>query len=138
MPRWLIMLAWVGWISSGLPSVAKAEEAKPSRELYLRYCGSCHGASGKGDGPVAPSLASKPSDLTQLAKRNGGKFDGFLVYQQTSGRPPTVHGTRDMPVWGEVLLMEPGGGGDPGGADPRAAELKLVKIVEYLRSIQTK
>lgn len=26
-------------------------------------CGSCHGASGSGDGPVAPTLDPKPTDL---------------------------------------------------------------------------
>src|SRR5258706_11125933 len=32
-----------------------------------------------------------------------------------------------MPVWGEVLRQE------PGGADPRASEVTLAKIVNYLR-----
>jgi hypothetical protein len=88
MPRWVEFLAWLGWASSGLVAVARANEP--------------------------PTLAA------------------------SYGRPPVAHGSPEMPVWGEVLRMEPGGGGDPGGGDPRAVELKLVKIVEYLRSIQAK
>ena len=45
------------------------------RETYLRYCASCHGPDGRGDGPLAASLKTQPADLTQIAKRNGGSFD---------------------------------------------------------------
>jgi len=34
--------------------------------LYERYCASCHGTEGKGDGPAAETLQPKPPDLTQL------------------------------------------------------------------------
>lgn len=38
------------------------------------YCASCHGVDAKGEGPVAKSLNVKPSDLTRIAARSGGKF----------------------------------------------------------------
>ena len=137
MRRMVVMFVWLGFLGSALPAAsAWADEADPGHRLYLRYCASCHGSSAKGDGEVAAVLTPKPSDLTQIARKNGGKFDAFTVYQQIEGRPPVAHGSREMPVWGEVLRAEPGGAGDPGGADPRAVELKLVKIVEYLRSVQ--
>jgi mono/diheme cytochrome c family protein len=41
---------------------------------YKDNCASCHGASGKGDGPVHSFLVKPPSDLTTIARRNGGKF----------------------------------------------------------------
>jgi len=33
--------------------------------LYRRYCETCHGADGRGEGPAAASLAVRPPDLTQ-------------------------------------------------------------------------
>jgi mono/diheme cytochrome c family protein len=44
------------------------------RPLYLRYCAACHGREGRGDGPVAPALGEKPTDLTQIAAAHGGQF----------------------------------------------------------------
>ena len=29
-----------------------AAEGNGGKEMYLKYCGSCHGGGGKGDGPV--------------------------------------------------------------------------------------
>ena len=49
--------------------------APTGEEAYRRYCASCHGLEGKGDGPVAASLRRAPTDLTQLARRSGGRFD---------------------------------------------------------------
>ena len=34
------------------------------KDLYQTNCASCHGKSGKGDGPAAAGLPSAPSDLT--------------------------------------------------------------------------
>lgn len=36
-------------------------------ETYKRQCVVCHGAKGEGDGPAAPALKPRPSDLTQSA-----------------------------------------------------------------------
>ena len=40
-----------------LPSLARG------REVYQANCSSCHGAAGRGDGPVAAALSPRPSDL---------------------------------------------------------------------------
>lgn len=118
----------------GMPLRARAADAaNPNHEAYLKLCSSCHGPEGKGNGALAPLLTPKPTDLTQLAKKNGGEFNALAVYQTISGpRLAPAHGTSEMPVWGEVLRQE------PGGSDPRGTELTLAKIVNYLRSIQAK
>ena len=68
---------------------------------YRNSCAQCHGASGKGDGPVAPSLTEKASDLTMLQKNNGGVFPVTKVYSIIEGSADVrVHGPRDMPLWG--------------------------------------
>jgi hypothetical protein len=113
--------------------VRAAEDTNPNRETYLKLCSSCHGADGKGDGALASMLTPKPTDLTQLAKKNGGEFNAVVIYEAIAGpRLNAAHGTAQMPIWGEVLRRE------PGGAEPRASEVTLAKIVNYLRSIQQK
>jgi high-affinity iron transporter len=44
-----------------VPSLARG------REVYQANCASCHGASGRGDGPVAPALSPRPADLADAA-----------------------------------------------------------------------
>src|SRR5271169_4514525 len=44
------------------------------KTMYKQYCASCHGIDGKGRGPAASALNTRPADLTTLAKRHNGKF----------------------------------------------------------------
>jgi mono/diheme cytochrome c family protein len=39
------------------------------RELYVRYCASCHGVSGKGDSPELMALRPRLINLTRLRER---------------------------------------------------------------------
>lgn len=43
------------------PSLARG------REVYQAHCASCHGATGRGDGPAASALTPRPSDLANGA-----------------------------------------------------------------------
>lgn len=103
------------------------------RDTFLRYCASCHGAEGRGDGPLAGSLTKAPADLTQLAKKNGGRFDERAVMSVIDGRRQLIeHGTRDMPVWGAIFEEE-------GGGEPYPAYHSLLKsrfLVDYLATLQ--
>jgi mono/diheme cytochrome c family protein len=101
--------------------------------LYRRYCASCHGVSGRGDGPLAASFAPPPSDLTRLAQTAGGRFDETAVMMAIDGRRLGVqHGPRDMPVWGAIF------------ADRHAGErfaiygatLDARALADYLRTLQ--
>ena len=102
-------------------------------ETYMRFCAACHGASGRGDGPVAEGLPISVPDLTRLQARNGDKFKEELLRKIIDGREVViVHGTRYMPVWGYEFWVEE-------GADDEARErvdLIVDNLVEYLRSIQ--
>jgi len=103
------------------------------RNTYLRYCASCHGTEGRGDGALAASLTTPPADLTQLAKRSGGRYDESAVMAAIDGRRHVAaHGTRDMPVWGAVFEDERRG-------EPYPAYQGLLKsrlLVDYLATIQ--
>jgi mono/diheme cytochrome c family protein len=113
-------------------SVERREE--PSGEaLYARHCAACHGAEGRGDGPVAPALGRPPTDLTTLARRSGGRFDAQRVAAAIDGRSSVVaHGTRDMPVWGVVFEQELSG--EP-YAGYRAIE-RSQQLTDYVATIQ--
>src|SRR5881628_2806023 len=61
-------------------------QVEAGRRSFRTYCASCHGESAKGDGPVARDLKIHPSDLTALAKANGGEFPADQVYRAIDGR----------------------------------------------------
>ena len=44
------------------------------KTVYQDNCASCHGATGKGDGPLKVYLVKAPSDLTTITQRNHGTF----------------------------------------------------------------
>jgi mono/diheme cytochrome c family protein len=108
-------------------------EDPPGEVLYGRHCAPCHGAEGKGDGPVAPALVRLPTDLTLLARRSGGRFDAQRVAAAIDGRSIVLgHGTRDMPVWGVVFEQELSG---EAYAGYRAIE-RTQRLTEFLAGIQ--
>lgn len=98
------------------------------RDLYMSFCVSCHGWTGKGDGPAGPALTTPPADLTQLSARNGGKFPRTKIQRYLEGElPVTAHGSREMPIWGKVFRRE------STGAETR---MQFFALTEYLESIQ--
>ena len=74
------------------------------RADFKDNCASCHGHSGRGDGPVQSFLVKPPSDLTTITQRHGGKFPQELMWEVIDGRwsgDGGPHGSREMPVWGQ-------------------------------------
>jgi hypothetical protein len=68
---------------------------------FLSKCATCHGADGKGDGPLSFKLKTKPPNLTILARRNKGVFSQRAVYDAVDGREATgSHRIAEMPIWG--------------------------------------
>lgn len=118
-----------------LPATAVAEELSSytGAELYGRFCGSCHGAGGRGDGPVAATMKVEVPDLTRLARRPGG-FPEEQVRRIIDGREViAAHGRRSMPVWGYefagATVAEP----DAGAAEAAAL---IERLVAHLRTLQ--
>jgi mono/diheme cytochrome c family protein len=105
------MMRTLRWTLALLPLVVGTAYARDEagRSSYLRYCAACHGRDGHGDGPVAPALAERPTDLTQLAVTNGGTFALDAVVEAIDGtRTVRAHGVSEMPVWGEVFQPNSG------------------------------
>jgi mono/diheme cytochrome c family protein len=123
----------VAMLACGSAAAAGPFADYSGRQLYQRFCASCHGPSGFGDGPVAATLKVMVPDLTRMYQRSGGKFPEELVRKIIDGRQVyPVHGSRDMPVWGQEFWIE-GGGGEKADAEAR---ILVDKLVNYLRSIQ--
>jgi len=102
-------------------------------ELYMRFCASCHGDQGHGDGRVAASLKTMVPDLTQITRRHGGTFPEEQIRRIIDGRttfPP--HGSREMPVWGLEFFTQ--AAAEP---QPRQHSDELVgRLTDYIRSLQ--
>lgn len=100
-------------------------------DLYNQYCSVCHGKDGKGAGPAADALKTRPTDLTQIAHRNNGKFNELEVKLVIEGQDKVIaHGTTNMPVWGTLLR---------GSADNWAlGELRVQELLKYVEKMQAK
>lgn len=112
-------------------SAAAKKPVVSGAELYANYCASCHGRSGKGDGPLATELRDKPTDLTQLAKKNGGTFPAEAIRKEIDGKSLSVrgHGSPDMPIWGDVFTNV---------RDYTPLQDKLTALTKHIQSLQQK
>jgi len=116
------------------PGLARSDIVATGAELYAQYCASCHGLSGRGDGPAAAELAKPPADLTRLAPRWGAPLDRERLADFIDGRDaPRAHGTPEMPVWGERLYE---GEREESPAREAARRGTILLILEYLQTLQ--
>ena len=130
----LILVAGAAWAVS-------AQDQDVGQAIFRMSCASCHGAEGKGSGPVSSQLKVPPPDLTVLAKKNNGVFPVSHVYEIIDGRQAVIaHGTRDMPIWGFQYSLEQRVRGHPATAiDPDPiVRMRILSIIDYLSRIQQK
>ena len=122
---------------SFLAACADREEPEVSgRAVYQDYCVTCHGVSGRGDGPAAGGLAQKPADLTRITARNGGTFPQVRVMSVIDGYTRRdQHGTT-MPEMGPVLQEGRLVVVDTGDGVMTPTPERLVALADYLESIQ--
>ena len=86
----------------------------------------------KGDGPVASGLKNSPGDLSTLMQKNKGVFPYDKVAGVIDGRETSrIHGTPDMPVWGEIFAITT-------GTEAPSAEAAVRRITMYVWSKQEK
>ncbi len=102
------------------------------KEMFESYCAVCHGKDGKSDGPAASALKTPPSDLTQLAKKNGGKYPGAHVAAVLQGQASLpAHGSQDMPVWGPLFSSISQG-------HEAQVHQRISNLVSYIETLQAK
>ena len=103
-------------------------ESLAGRDSYQLYCSPCHGRTGQGDGPVAPALKTRPTDLSRLTERSG-RYPAERVRTTVAGTGTALpaHGSSDMPVWGQIFgAFE---------SDVRVRE-RIANLVTYIETLQ--
>lgn len=107
---------------------------------YMSSCAACHGADGKGSGPMVGHLMGSVPDLTQLSSANDGVFPVTKVYSTIDGTMNVgPHGSREMPIWGNRYQARGAAGANPDFAAAEAetfATFRILALTEYLASIQ--
>ena len=129
-----VILAVLAMVSlfPGSTCAGEKEDARDGKKYFVRYCASCHGIDGAGDGPVAKSLAKPPANLRLLGDKYGVPLPAARIAQFIDGRAAIrAHGTTDMPVWGEQLYAT----GEGQRGELGISEV-IGKIVAYLNTIQ--
>jgi len=102
------------------------------KQMFSSYCAPCHGVDGKGHGPAAAALKVPPTDLTELAKKNNGKFpDAHVVSILRFGVEVSAHGSSQMPMWGPIL-------GTMSKTNAQDKDLRMSNLSRYLESIQVR
>lgn len=154
----LIPALAVGQTAQSQRTPGKPASTERGKALFSEYCASCHGVSGRGDGPAAPALKIPPADLTSLTKRNKGQFPSLRVMQAIKAGPSVpAHGSQVMPVWGPIFLrgddsdtggqappQNPVGAAEESGQQSRhgatAAEvqLRIYNLTEFIGTLQVK
>lgn len=94
------------------PQAAKKKDPKElaeAKKLVETNCASCHGPEGKGNGPAAVALPTKPADWTSAKVK--AESDGEIFWKISNGRGP-------MPPWKHL------------------SEKERWQLVNYVRSLQ--
>jgi mono/diheme cytochrome c family protein len=127
-----LMLAVLILAFAASARAAGPDDVRAGEKYFRRYCASCHGMTGAGDGPVASSLSKPPANLRLLSDKYGSPLPVAKLADIIDGRDAVrAHGTAEMPVWGERLYaMGQGECGEVG-----IGEI-IGKIVAYLDTIQ--
>jgi len=102
---------------------------------YAQFCASCHGASGKGDGPAAAGMRPRPADLTLLARGNGDRFPRLRVMNRIDGYTMGMSDS-PMPQFGQELRDGPTVLFDAGDGVSTPTPARLVALTGYLEQLQ--
>ena len=106
--------------------------AASGQEMYKSYCAVCHGIDGTGNGPAASALKVPPTDLTALARKEGGKYPALKVSSVIRGEEALpAHGSKDMPIWGKLFWSMSGG-------HSSEVQQRVANLNKYLESLQKK
>jgi len=111
------------------PKNSRAVQAQNGKLHYQKYCSVCHGLDGTGI--IIDTLDIQPADLTMIrANRKNDEFPVLEIANIIDGRRMSkAHGTRAMPIWGEVFSTNE-------HLNETQIKGKLGEIIAYLMSIQ--
>jgi len=133
VPWLLVLVAPVFLGAAQSEQEAKQKRLTIGSSLFRTNCASCHGVDGKGEGPVADQLKFAPSDLTTIARRNGGEFPLDEMRRMIDGRMSVKgHGATDMPVWGDAFKKP------EEKYSAKKAQEKIGYVLEFMESFQVR
>lgn len=113
-----------------IKTVPAHDTAIDGKVMFHEYCAVCHGEQGVGNGPAADALKKQPADLTQISRKNGGKFPELKVMRMIQGADEVAaHGTRAMPVWGNIFRSL-------GSKDTET--LRVTALMRYVEGLQAR
>ena len=106
-----------------VPAMASAGDAAAGKPVFQANCSSCHGMTGKGDGPVGAALTPPPRDLTT----GDFKFD-----TDGDGKPGTDADLKSVITKGALAY-----GGSPLMAPwPTLTAAQVDDVVAFIRSLK--
>jgi mono/diheme cytochrome c family protein len=79
-------------------------DAAKGKVIYQTYCVACHGPEGKGDGPAAASLTTKPADHADGNVMN--KIPNEVLFKAIKEGGASVGKSNLMRAWGATLNDE--------------------------------
>lgn len=94
-----------------------SDAATAGKAVFDSKCATCHGESGKGDGPGGAALNPRPGDMTKL----GAKSDGYIFWRISEGGTVDPFKTQGslMPAWKNIL-----------------SEKEIWQVVTYVRTLK--
>lgn len=110
-------------------------DAARGEEIYMRYCATCHGIEGTGQGPMAAVLTLQPKNLRELSRENGGEFPLERTVKRIDGRDPLVSHGSPMPIFGDYFEGK-GAMLKTDSGQPIVTSLPVADLVAYLRGVQ--
>jgi mono/diheme cytochrome c family protein len=98
----LVLASWLA------PSVASAADLAAGKEKFKLFCETCHGATGKGDGPGAAGIQPPPRDFSKGefkfdANGNGKPGEDADLKEVISNGAAKYGGSPLMVAWGGTL-----------------------------------
>jgi mono/diheme cytochrome c family protein len=120
----LIKIMFISAIAAlAFPAIAVAGDAAAGKTIFEVNCSTCHGMTGKGDGPLAPALNPKPRDLS------AGVFNFDTDGDGTNGSDADLKAviTKGAAAFGGSPLMAPW---------PALADADVDNIIAFIRTLK--
>jgi mono/diheme cytochrome c family protein len=86
-------------VAAMVPTARAAEDLSEAKSDYGTFCVKCHGQDGKGNGPAAATLKTKPRDFTDCARMKTYSDDTLFKVIRNGGAANNL--SADMPAWSQ-------------------------------------
>lgn len=117
------LIALTATLALSLPALATAGDADAGKVIFDTNCMTCHGMTGKGDGPLSAALNPKPRDLST------GEFKFDTDEDGTAGSDADLKAviTQGAMAFGGSALMAPW---------PALSDADLANVIAYIRTLK--